>query len=470
VLHNTVGAVLGSLVAGFLLVPTLGLLGSFRLLALLNVGLGLFLCFHYRDKLHAAWRIAALATLGVAVSFAPAAWNVKLMNSGVYCYSPKFTEAGGIARALSGEEILAVFEGTETTVAVKENADRSVRYFAVNGKTDGGTGQDMATQVLVGLLPMLLHPAPQEVMVIGYGSGITVGAVKQLPASRIDCAEISPEVVEAAAYFADHNYQPLLDPRVNLFIDDGRSLLLTREDRFDVIVSEPSNPWQAGNANLFTDDFYHLAASRLKDGGIFCQWVGMYDITTDNLRVACATLLHTFPNVQAFKVGADLVMVASLDPLIIDYQRVAGAMRQPGVSAALAAIRVNSAADLIARYHLASEASLSNFASNSPYNSDDHNILEYSSHFNLGEKTFGQMQMANTMALSRALVPEIMPITNLGGNALAVREALLELGAAYYRAGYREKGTFFMRKAAEVAQANNVNALPAKDRDEQNNG
>ena len=470
VLYNTVGAVFGSLVAGFLLVPALGLLGSFRLLALGNILLGIALCYHYRAAIRVPMRIPALAALGVALSFVPADWDEILMNSGVYCYAPKIAEAGGIRRALSQERILAAYEGVETTVAVKERIDGSVRYFAVNGKTDGGNGQDMATQVLVGLLPVALHPDPQEVMVIGYGSGITVGAVKELPIARIDCAEISPEVVKAADYFAKENRNALQDPRVRLFIEDGRNLLFTRENRYDVIVSEPSNPWQAGNANLFTDDFYRLAASRLKVGGIFCQWIGLYDITTDNLKIAVGTLLHTFPNVQAFKVGADLVLVGSRDEVSIDYMRMTAMMRRPGVRETLAGIKVHSAADLIARHHLASEATLGNFAGHTPYNSDDHNVLEYSAHFNLGDKAFGEMQMANTMALTKAMEPETMPIINLGMTMPEVRDTLLALGKAYYRAGYREKATFFMRKAAEYAQAGEGAAAPAGESPANGNG
>lgn len=458
VLHNTIGAVLGSIVAGIVLTPSLGLLGSFRLIATLNILVGLILFYQYRSSTRFGNRVPVMASLGIVIAVLPASWDVKLMNSGVYCYAPKFSEAGGIDRALSGEKVLAVFEGIETTVAVKENADRSVRYFTVNGKTDGGNGHDMATQVLVGMLPMLLHPAPQDVLVIGYGSGITVGGVKEFKNAHVNCAEISPEVVKASTFFDIENRMALKSPNVSLFIEDGRNLLLTQNDKYDVIVSEPSNPWQAGNANLFTDEFYKLAASRLKSDGIFCQWLGLYDITPDNLRIACSTLLRHFPNVLVFKAGADLIMVSSSRPVEIDYTIIAQHMRLPGVSASLASIDVDNISDLIARYYFATEMTLSSFADNAAINSDDHNILEYSAHNNLGGKMFGKMQMANTMALTQAMSSERVPLINLGATRSEVRAALLDLGKAYYRAGSKEKAAFFMKKAAEYAKSMNDSA------------
>jgi spermidine synthase len=462
VLHNTVGAVLGSLLAGFVLIPAFGVLGGFRLLATLNILLGFALFFRYRQKIGSGSGVPIIATVGILLAVLPASWDPKLMNSGVYCYAPKFAQFGGLDRALSGEKILGVYEGIETTVAVKENADSSVRYFAVNGKTDGGTGHDMATQVLVGQLPLLLHRTAQEVLIIGYGSGITVGAVKEFPVARIDCAEISPEVVKASQYFVKENRNAQADPKVTLFVEDGRNLLLTRRDKYDVIVSEPSNPWQTGNSNLFTDDFYKLAAKRLKSGGIFCQWLGLYDITPDNLRIACRTLLNNFPKVLVFKVGADLVMVASDKDLTLDYGEIDRLMRAPGIAGSLAEIKVLSPADLIARYYFGSDVTLRSFSRGAPLNSDDRPILEYSAHHNLGEKMFGRMQMANTMALTQAMQQEIVPLTNLGATGGEIRATLLELGKAYYRAGSREKAAFFMQKAAEYANFADPSAQTAE--------
>ncbi|PLX78085.1 MAG: hypothetical protein C0616_15420, partial [Desulfuromonas sp.] len=250
VLHNTLGAVLGSLVAGFLMVPWVGLLNSFRLLAILNLVLVLVLAFHYRQKVFPSRVLPALFGIGLLLVFIPINWNDHLINSGVYCYAPKYSSMGGIDKVLERERILDVIEGAESTVAVHESLDETFRFFTVNGKTDGGTGTDMATQVLIGHLPLLLHPDPQDVLVIGLGTGITLNGMTDHPTESITCVEISPEVVEAESYFRQANGEALQDPKVNLVVKDGRNLLLTNPQQYDVIVSEPSNPWQTGNSNL----------------------------------------------------------------------------------------------------------------------------------------------------------------------------------------------------------------------------
>nr|NIQ97218.1 methyltransferase domain-containing protein [Desulfuromonadales bacterium] len=249
----------------------------------------------------------------------PRPWDQKLMNSGVYVYAPKYAAQGGLQRVLADEKIIDVIEGIDATVAIHESPDGKVRFFTVNGKTDGGTGEDMTTQVLVGHAPMLLHPAPRDVLVIGLGTGITLKGLPDHADCRIDCVEISPEVVKAAEYFSDANGRALEDPDIRLTVEDGRNLLLTSTNTYDVIISEPSNPWQTGNANLFTDEFYRLAASRLNAGGVFGQWIGLYDITPGNLRIAVRTFLESFPHALAFRTGADLILVGSREELKFDY-------------------------------------------------------------------------------------------------------------------------------------------------------
>ena len=157
----------------------------------------------------------------------------------------------------------------------------------------------------------MLHQAPKDVLVIGLGTGLTLNGMSSHPVECINCVEISPEVVKAEKYFKEFNGNALAEPKVNLLIDDGRNLLFTNAKKYDVIISEPSNPWQSGNSNLFTDDFYKIAVDRLKEGGLFCQWIGLYDITVDNLQIVSQTFLHNFPRALVFKAGSDLILIGS---------------------------------------------------------------------------------------------------------------------------------------------------------------
>ncbi len=356
----------------------------------------------------------------------PANWNMELINSGVYCYAPKYATMGGLDKVLSQERILEVIEGRDATVAVHESLDGQYRFFSVNGKTDGGTGSDMATQILIGQIPLLLHPKPEDVLVVGLGTGITLNTMSDHPTKSITCVEISPEVVKAEAYFSEYNNNVLKDPKVDLVVNDGRNLLLTDPKQYDVIVSEPSNPWQTGNANLFTDDFYRLAESRLKENGIFCQWIGLYDITTDNLKTASRTFLNTFSKVLVFHAGSDIILVGANHSITFDYQQLQKRFAVPGIKQIMSSIKIDTPGDLIASRYLFAEETLKNFCKSTGFlNTDDLPILEFSARYNLGEKTLGEFAKTNSKMLMNAQEGTVyLPIENFGGSAIEVANSL----------------------------------------------
>lgn len=455
VLYNTVGAVLGSLVAGFFLIPAMGLLNSFRLLAALNLLLALVLVLKFRPGGRFLIGVPAAVTIGLLLAAAPFAWQPELMNSGVYIYAAKYRQMGGLRKILGGERIVEVIEGRDTTVAVHESLDGHLRFFTVNGKTDGSNSSDMATQILVGHLPMLLHPQPAQTLVIGLGTGITLRGLSAHPTEQIDCVEISPEVVEAEAWFREDNGHALTDPKINLLIEDGRNLLLTSDKKYDVIISEPSNPWQTGNANLFTREFYALAASRLHANGLLCQWLGLYDITPDNLRIAVNTFLQSFPKALIFKSGADLIMVGGQREMLFDYQQLRRRLAIPEIGAVFAGIGIQTPGDLVAKHYLYSEEPLLRLAAGAPLNTDDRPILEFSARYNLGEKTLGEFQQQNLQSLRKVSERALLPIGNLGGTPMEVAAALRDLGKGFARSGRNAEAELFMRRAAEVVAKRN---------------
>ncbi len=447
VLFNTVGAVLGSLVAGFALVPLAGVQGSFRLLCLLNLLLGLALLIRYRPGMTRRRISLALCSIGIFALFYAPPWNQELMNSGVYIYAQKYLQMGGLEKILENERLIEVFEGRDATVALHESTDGQFRFFSVNGKTDGGNAIDMGTQLLVGHLPMLLHPNPKHSLVIGLGTGITLRGLSGYPVETIDCVEISPEVVEASHYFREENGNALNDPKIRLAIEDGRNLLQTRDTHYDVIISEPSNPWQAGNSNLFTAEFYRLARKRLNPQGLFCQWVGLYDITSDNLRTAANTFLSVFPHAMVFRAGSDLILVGGEDPLTFDFTQVKERMQRPVVREALKLAQIHCPSDLLARYYLYNEEPLRQIARGAPLNTDDLPRLEFSARFNLGEKTLGALQSANVAMLTEISDKVSLPVVNLGENNREISQSLQILSQGYARAG-RDNVSDYLRKTA----------------------
>src|SRR2546428_7939149 len=158
----------------------------------------------------------------------------------------------------------------------------------------------MLTQVLLGQVPMFFARQPRGVCVIGYGSGVTAHAVLTHSIRRMDIIEIEHQVVAASPFFEDVNGKPLSDPRHQLVLDDARTALAYRPQEYDVIISEPSNPWMAGVNNLFTAEFYTLVRRRLRPGGIFCQWVQSYEMSGETLGTILDTLSSSFPHTHLF--------------------------------------------------------------------------------------------------------------------------------------------------------------------------
>lgn len=449
--HNTLGAVFGSLTAGFIMVPAMGLQNSFLILGLLNLALaGLLLLWFYRN-IGRRWPAKLILTCGILASINSSPWNAALMNSGVYCYAAKYSAMGGIDKVIARERILETIEGRDTTVTVQESLDGRFRFFTVNGKTDGGTGSDTTTQTLIGHLPMLLHPAPKNALVIGLGTGITLEGLSSYVNGGVDCVEISPEVVAAEKYFSEANSHALNDPKVRLLINDGRNHLLARKQQYDVIVSEPSNPWQSGNANLFTHEFYQLVKQRLTPQGIFSQWIGLYDITPENLKVACRTLLAVFPHVLAFHSGSDMILLATNQEQHFDYNRLTQRFKQPLPRSILTAIGINTPGDLIARHYLYGTQNLKRFATGVQLNRDNHPILEYSAHNNLGRSTLGTLQERNVRELYSARQREMLPLQLGTGSPQQHITALRNIAHAFKRTGAQPEADFFMQRAETIA-------------------
>src|SRR5256885_3581866 len=173
----------------------------------------------------------------------------------------------------------------------------------------------MPTQRTIGHLGLLHHPAPKRVLVIGLGSGVTLGAVACHQLQTLDCVEISPAGVRAADYFTDANGGVLHDPRVRLVIGDGRNAVQFAKEPYDVIVSQPSNLWISGMSNLFSRDFFSMASRRLGPGGIFCQWVQAYRMHLEDFQSILKTFFEVFPNGSFWEVfpGQDYVLLGSLD-------------------------------------------------------------------------------------------------------------------------------------------------------------
>jgi spermidine synthase len=374
---NTIGAIVGSFAAGFVVLPLLGLQRGLGLCLLSSAALAAaFLVV--RRRLIAGAALPVLAALGILLV---PRWSLVHFSAGLFRVS--------IAKEIieAGKWALPSLEYYQDGIATTVSVERWQKTLALknNGKVDASNGDDMATQIMVGLMPLAFHPTaldkPPRVAVVGFGSGVTIGAVTQFPIGHADVVELEPAVVEAGTrFFGPYNHHPELDPRVRVIIGDGRNFLTQKDDKYDVIVSEPSNPWITGVSNLFTVDYWKLARSRLADDGVFCQWAQLYELSSKNIKTLLATFSSVFPYTYVFSaedLSSDVIMVASNHPLKLDLNRLRKNFGAPVLAAELKRGGVESAEDIVS-YLLLTPDEIPAFTAGSPINSDDNALIEFS--------------------------------------------------------------------------------------------
>jgi spermidine synthase len=378
---NTVGTLLGAVLTGTVLLTLVGLESSFRILFLLFLAGSLAVL----PALRKGQRVAAIAALlllagGHFLTYSP--WNTLLLNQGLYRNSQAlFVEESDSfaeledAYAKSGLRLEAVYEGHSTSVAlVRASADNLVMH--INGKADASVFDDV-TQSMIAHLPLLIHPAPDDVLVVGLGSGYTVASALLHPVGRLDVVELCSEVVDGARHFFPFIGDFLADHRVTLYVDDAIHFLRVSDSRYDVISSEPTNPWQAGAGNLFTEEYYALLSDHLKPGGIVLQFIPGYEISDEVIQLLLRTIAGEFAYVELFRVHSnDLLMLASHEPLVPDAAAMAERMADPTLRTHMLRLGVDRL-EAVAAMHQTPTVPLRAMLEPGPRNSLTHPIAEY---------------------------------------------------------------------------------------------
>jgi spermidine synthase len=391
---NTLGSILGAWLPGFVLLPLFGMQRTLDAGIALNAAVGLLMlwCAHRladtgsrasktstrrtRSEL-TLWSLGAgLALFMAAVllsSDPPLRWNLSHMTLGAF----RVSLAKNVLDVDSWgkPDMIYYRDGISTTVSV----ERWGRHLSLknNGKVDASNGDDMPTQIMVAAYPLLLHargPRDLDVAIVGFGSGVTVGAALQFPVRHVEAMELERAVVEAAVdFFADVSHLPrrradfpyVDEPRLTLHNDDGRNFLASTPKHYDVIISEPSNPWITGVSDLFTVEHFRVTKRRLKPGGVYCQWVQLYEMSPENIKTIYRTFASQFRYVLAFaaeELSSDTILVGSDAPLPLDLRHVERALSDARVSAELERAYVHSAYDVWSRILFASRAQVLQFS------------------------------------------------------------------------------------------------------------
>ena len=372
---NTVGAIIGSFLAGFVLIPMLGIQATIFSMVFLNVLLGITL-LAIGSQLSLNWKIYGLPGVFIFCVFISnwiAPWDKSVISSG--SFMPY--RIGDLKEAeLKKNKILFFKEGMHTTVTTELSPSGNI-FLRVNGKTDASLALDMRTQLLSGYLPMLFHENPKSALVIGQGSGITLGAVEQFPVDKINLVEISPAVIEGSRFFDPFNHDALNDKRLSVLLEDGRNHIALSKKSYDVIVSEPSNPWISGVGALFTVDFFDLLKKRLNPGGVACIWVHT-NMSPESFKSIIRSFTEKFPFVTMWEsiAGDDYLLIGSEQEYRLSFEKTQKYLANEITGKDLARIGIRNVPDLMSLM-IMSRSKLVEFSENAPLHTDDNSFLEF---------------------------------------------------------------------------------------------
>ncbi len=287
-LWNTTGGIAGSIITGFVLIPHVGSHSTLQFASFIFFVIGTFILFFEEHSRKIRMEITVAAFICIALVASVPQWNPALLDSGVYIYAKQLLNGFEKNRRILFEK-----EGYHSYVTVSTLGN--IRSLRINGKTDGSDGGDLKTQILLAQLPLLHQQNPDKALVIGLGTGITLGSALTFPGLKVDCVEIDEGVIEASRFFNHVSRNPLSDPDCKLIQADARTVLETATEKYDAIISEPSNPWITGVSNLFTLEHFKSCAHSLKKDGIMCQWIHSYYMGKNTLLTIFQTFQQVFP-------------------------------------------------------------------------------------------------------------------------------------------------------------------------------
>ena len=361
---NVVGSILGALVTGYVLIPLAGTQTSLRLLASSMIATGLVLVFK-RSQLPSlskrAVAVVAVVAFGAFVLATPSDLSLQVHRQWLQ----------------DGEMISHYEEGASATVMVASAKDASAKRILVNGSSaSNSTSYGLSVNRVQGSIPFLFDRMPKKVLAACFGTGITFGTLSQFDIEQMDGVDISPEVIRAAEQFREENYDVVNNDRVTIHIDDGRNFLLKSREPYDVITMEPMPPALAGVADMYTKEFYDLCNDHLNPGGFVSQWVPMYYLTLDDMKMLYRTFAESFPYAMVFYHNFDSFLVGSDQPLRLSPAAFDQRLVSKQLARDLAAIQLLSPEDLFSAYLMGRDAML-RFAGDAPIVTDDHPIVEF---------------------------------------------------------------------------------------------
>ncbi len=384
---NTLGAILGAWISGFALIYLFGIETSLYMLHAVNVGMGLVVL----ASLRASRRLPVLAagvTLASLIVLAVKPDALRLWDTNYFAIfrsnQPEaFATPAMVREAVENTDVLYYAEGVESIVSVVR-VKGGAQAFITNGRVESSTDPKEQQCVLtLGHLPMLLAPNPRSVLVVGLGTGMTLGATAVHPGvERLTLVELEPKVIGVARTFAEYNHRVLEDPRLRVVFNDGRNFLMTTRETFDVITADPIHPWFRGAGYLYTTEYFRLAAASLNPGGVMAQWLPIYELTPNDLQSIVRTFQQHFRHTLLWLTHYDAELVGSNSPLVIDEAQLARRTSVPAVAEDLRRVAMGSATDFLSYFVMGTDG-MARFSQGGVLNTDDRLYLEFSAPFSI---------------------------------------------------------------------------------------
>ncbi len=376
---NTVGAVAGVLLTGFVLMPHAGLRGAFEILALLLCGLAAWVGWRMRSHWHLALPSGVAALLLAGLAGGGEGWKHAL-SSGAFRARETEADFSVMERRKQHVKILFYEDAPDATVTVERGdgigaADET--GLRINGKPDASSHGDLSSQLLLTHLPLLARPGSKDVFLLGLGSGISGGAALRHDLTHLVIAENCEPVVRAAKWFEPWNGGVLTDPRASIRLEDARTVLKLSPQQYDIIITQPSNPWMVGVGSVFSREFYELAASRLRPGGIVAQWFHTYEMHDGIVSLVLRTFSSVYPYMEVWdSESGDIILLGAMQPWNGTLENFRKGLEREPVRRDLARIGIQSAEALLAR-QLASQRTGFAIADDGALQRDWFPLLEY---------------------------------------------------------------------------------------------
>jgi spermidine synthase len=423
-LANTLGGIAGSIAGGFGLVPLLGAPGCWKLVVGSLVAAAFVALwaevltdrasgavpFHHPRSTAIVFALTAFAGACFLTRGPTAVWRHAGIGAGRADLRLQAISTSALEGFRHTFERAAYWEedGVESTVALLHNGGF---VFVVNGKADGHAVGDAGTQVMSGVLGALMHPAPKRALVIGLGTGSTAGWLGAIDSiDQVDVIELEPAILRVARDCAPVNRDVMNNPKVKTTLGDAREVLRTSRGRYDVIFSEPSNPYRAGISSMYTAEFYTSAAERLEKGGLFMQWMQAYEVEPWVVATVVTTLHQVFPHMTLWQtMGGDLLLIAGKEPLELDAAALRARIKtEPFASALAHAWHTDTLEGVISHFQATSAfADIIVDRKLGSVNTDDQNVLEFAFARSVGsnKRAEGDIQdLARRLAMTRPAV------------------------------------------------------------------